>query len=145
MLPLETKRSADKLLPHSDLRGGMFLEEVSRNRQQSVAARLLRLQVRIAPGAWVFVCCASVLCVLSGRGLCDELITRTEESYRLWYVVVSVLETLWLRRPLPNGAAAPKTNNQTDMKVISRETRKTVIQGVLKIWLCNTDLKSIDF
>jgi hypothetical protein len=25
----------------------------------------------------------SVVCVLSGRGLCDELITRLEESYRL--------------------------------------------------------------
>ena len=23
-------------------------------------------------------------CVLSGRGLCDELITRSEKSYRLW-------------------------------------------------------------
>ena len=23
-------------------------------------------------------------CVLSGRGLCDEMITRPEESYRLW-------------------------------------------------------------
>jgi len=31
--------------------------------------------------------------VLSGRGLCDELITRPEESYRLWRVVVCVLET----------------------------------------------------
>jgi len=31
--------------------------------------------------------------VLSGRGLCDELITRPEESYRLWYVVVCDLET----------------------------------------------------
>jgi len=28
-------------------------------------------------------------CELSGRGLCVELITRTEESYRLWYVYVS--------------------------------------------------------
>jgi hypothetical protein len=26
--------------------------------------------------------------VLSGRGLCDRLITRPEESYRLWRVVV---------------------------------------------------------
>jgi hypothetical protein len=25
--------------------------------------------------------------VLSGRGLCDELITRPEESYQLWRVV----------------------------------------------------------
>jgi hypothetical protein len=32
-------------------------------------------------------------CVLSGTGLCDELITRPEESYRLWYVVVCDLET----------------------------------------------------
>ena len=28
----------------------------------------------------------------SGRGLCDELITRPEESYRLWCVVVCDLE-----------------------------------------------------
>jgi len=30
---------------------------------------------------------------LSGRGLCDELITRPEESYRLCCVVVYDLET----------------------------------------------------
>jgi hypothetical protein len=29
-----------------------------------------------------------VCCVLSGRGLCDELITRPEKSYRLRRVVV---------------------------------------------------------
>jgi len=33
-------------------------------------------------------------CVLSGRGLCDELITRPEKSYRLWFVVVCDLENL---------------------------------------------------
>jgi hypothetical protein len=27
MLPLETKQSGGKLLPHSDLRGGVFLEK----------------------------------------------------------------------------------------------------------------------
>jgi len=32
------------------------------------------------------VCCEC--CVLSGRGLCDELIARPEEPYRLWCVVV---------------------------------------------------------
>ena len=32
-------------------------------------------------------------CVLSGRGLCDELITRPKESYRLCCVVVCDLET----------------------------------------------------
>jgi hypothetical protein len=42
-------------------------------------------------GAWIFVCCECG--VLSGRGLCDELITRPEESYRLWCVVACDLET----------------------------------------------------
>jgi hypothetical protein len=43
------------------------------------AAHLLRSWVRIPPGAWIFVCCECF--VLSGRGLCDEPITRPEESY----------------------------------------------------------------
>jgi len=25
-------------------------------------------------------------CVLSGRGVCDEVITRPKETYRLWFV-----------------------------------------------------------
>jgi len=36
---------------------------------------------------------------LSGRGLCDELITRPEESYRLWCVVVCDLETSRMSAP----------------------------------------------
>jgi len=31
--------------------------------------------------------------LLSGRGLCDKLITRPEESYRLWCIIVCDLET----------------------------------------------------
>jgi len=34
--------------------------------------------------------------MLSGRGLCDELITRPEESYRLWRVDVCDLEKITL-------------------------------------------------
>jgi len=37
--------------------------------------------------------------VFSGRGLCDELITRPEESYRLWCVVVCDLETSRIGAP----------------------------------------------
>jgi hypothetical protein len=51
-------------------------------------------------------CCEC--CVLSGRGLCDELITRTEESYRLRCVVVCDLETSWMRRPWSNGGLSPQ-------------------------------------
>jgi len=36
---------------------------------------------------------------LSGRGLCDELITRPEESYRLCCVVVCGLETSRMGAP----------------------------------------------
>jgi len=45
------------------------------------------------------VCCEC--CVLSGRGLCDGSITRPEESYRLWRVVVCDLETSKMRRLNP--------------------------------------------
>ena len=61
--------------------------------ERPVASRLLRSWVQIPPGAWIFVCCECR--VLSGRGLCfelitrpEELITRPEESYRLCCVVV---------------------------------------------------------
>jgi hypothetical protein len=43
------------------------------------------------------VCCECY--VLLGRGLCDELITLPEESYRPWLVVVCDQETSWMRRP----------------------------------------------
>jgi len=42
-------------------------------------------------------------CVLSSRCLCDELITRPEESYRVWCVVVCDLQTSWKRRSWPTG------------------------------------------
>jgi hypothetical protein len=47
--------------------------------------------------------------VLSGRGLCDELITRPEESYRLWRVVVCDLETSKgeAKSPLKGGEYKP--------------------------------------
>jgi hypothetical protein len=48
-------------------------------------------------GAWIFVCCECR--VLSGGGLCDGLITRPEESYRLWCVVVCDLETSRIGAP----------------------------------------------
>jgi len=60
--------------------------------RRSAAARLLRSWVPVPPGAWMFVCCECR--VLSGRSLCDELITLPEESYRLWCVVVCDLENL---------------------------------------------------
>ena len=74
----------------------MFLDHTQR-RTTPAAAHLLRSWVRIPPRAWIFVCCECR--ELSGRGLCDELITRPEKSYRLCCVVVCDLETSRIGAP----------------------------------------------
>jgi hypothetical protein len=65
--------------------------------RRSMAARPLRSWVRIPTRAWMFVCCEC--CVLSGRGLCDGLVIRSEESYRLWRLCDQ--ETSYARRLKP--------------------------------------------
>jgi len=92
-------------------------------RRRSTAVRLLRSWVRIPPGGWMFVC--RECCVLSGRGLCDELITSPEESYRLWCVVVCDLETSWMRKPWPTGGclAKKKCTNWNKIKWKKKEYR----------------------
>ena len=59
----------------------------------------VRSWVRIPPGTWMFVCCEC--CVLSDRGLGDEVTTRPEESYRLWRVVECDREASIKRKPWP--------------------------------------------
>ena len=71
-------------------------------RCRSAAARLLRWWVRVPPGALMFVCCEC--CTLSGRGLCDELITRQEECGASFCVIYKPREW-WGLDPL--GAVAP--------------------------------------
>jgi hypothetical protein len=81
-------------------------------KRRSATARLLRLWIRIPPGAWMIFCC--VCCVFSGRGLCDEHITRPEEFYRLWWVVECDLESSWMRRPGPAlGRSATKKKKKS--------------------------------
>ena len=78
---------------------------------------VLGFWVRISPGAWLsqLVEC----CMLSGRGLCDGLITRPEESYRLRYVVVCDLETSRMRRPWPaSGRSATGGGSVTLMQIV---------------------------
>jgi len=66
------------------------------------------------------VCCKC--CVLSGRGLFDELITRPEESYRLWCVVMCDLETTKIlvddeEDKAHYGAIAPREKKYILLKV----------------------------
>jgi hypothetical protein len=65
--------------------------------RRSTVARLLRSWVRILPGAWVFVCC-----VLSGRGLCDEL-TLVQRSPTDCGASLCVI-----RKPLGRGGHSPR-------------------------------------
>ena len=90
-------------------------------RRRSTAARLLRSWVRNPSGAWLFVCCE--YCVLSGRGLCDELITRPGESYRLWCVVcdlekITVLNEDEGQAPLRGYSAKKKNANLSPRKLL---------------------------
>jgi hypothetical protein len=44
MLPLATKQSGGKLLPHSDLRGGVFLGEASRKLRETLTWSKFQLE-----------------------------------------------------------------------------------------------------
>jgi hypothetical protein len=80
-------------------------------RRRSAAARLLRLWIRIPPRSWMpvgFDCC-----FLSSIGICDELITRPEEFYWFWCVVVCGIETWFVRRLWLTGGSCPQ--NKTNM------------------------------
>ena len=65
--------------------------------------------------------------MLSGRCLCDELITRPEESYRLWCVVVCDLETSRIGAPYiydisnlrVKAGVAKMREKQSDLNVLS--------------------------
>jgi len=58
---------------------------------------------------------------LSGRGLCDELITRPEGSYRLCCVVVCDLETSRMGAPYIYDISCLKVN---DLSLILLTWRK---------------------
>ena len=59
-------------------------------------------------GAWISVCCKG--CVLSGTGLCDGLITRPDESYRVWCLCVRVIEKTRREGLSPLGLANHEKN-----------------------------------
>jgi len=94
--------------------------------RRSAAARLQRLWTRIPPGTWMSACCECF--VLSGRDLCDELITRLEESYRLWCVIVCVLENPVNEEALAHwGGCRAKNQQQTIMPILCQ--RYILLQG----------------
>ena len=63
------------------------------------------------------MCVYCECCELSGRGLCDEMITRPEKSYRLWREVVCDLENLVNEEALAHWGLSRQ--KQTKQKCIS--------------------------
>jgi hypothetical protein len=95
-------------------------------RPRSTAARLVAI-VCSNPTGSMDVCLFCVCCVLSGRGPCDELITRPEESYRQWRVVVCYQETSWTRRPYHAlGCRARENNSSNNNNDNNNVTIKTI-------------------
>ena len=69
---------------------------------------------------------------LSGRGLCDGLITRPEESYRLWCVVECDLETSCMRRSWPTGGCRARKKQKIPYLI-------RIAQIQLSCYLTNVD------
>ena len=106
------------------------------------AARLLRSWVQIPRGAWIFVCCECR--VLSGRGLCDELITRPEGSYRLCCVVVCDLETSRMDAPYIYDISRLRVNSIKYFQACSQNCNKQLSASSSSICLNGTTRLPLD-
>ena len=84
---------------------------------------------------WISVCCEC--CVLSIRGLCEELITRLEESYRLWCVVVCDLETSRMRKQWPTLGCSATRKKYSSYYIFSHRN------WFLRLGLSHTDLQAL--
>ena len=59
--------------------------------------------------------------MLSGRGLCDGLITRTEESYRVWCVCVTECDQV----PLPTVTGEKEVRERNGNTMTKRYAEHT--------------------
>ena len=65
--------------------------------------------------------------MLSGRGLCDELITHPEESYRLCCAVVCDLETSRMGAPYIYDISRLRVNSSVGLHDYNNFTRNPVL------------------
>jgi len=71
--------------------------------------------------------------VLSGGGLCDELITRPEESYRLWCVVVCDLENLKNEEAMTRVGPQHHSKKKKKKKTIDNKWRVYEVTAALAV------------
>ena len=75
--------------------------------------------------------------MLSGRGLCDELITRPEECYRLCCVVVCDLETSRIGAPYIYDISTLRVKHVSTLNIICyRQTANCAIRVVATSVVC---------
>ena len=77
--------------------------------------------------------------MLSGSGLCDELITRPEESYRLCCVVVCDLETSRMSAPYIYDISHLRVKSG-DIWLTAEECGCSSAGGVMKFGYCRIRL-----
>jgi hypothetical protein len=101
-------------------------------RRGSTAARLLGLWVRIPPRAWMSVSCEC--CVLSGRGLCDELVPQPEESTDCGVSKKCVIvKPRKMRRPRPpQGAVEPLKKKHTRLFSYHQRYINSTVESIVK-------------
>jgi hypothetical protein len=102
-------------------------------RRGSAAVRLLVLRVRIPSEAWMSV--SRECCVLSGRGPCDGLIIRPEESYRVWCVSECDCKASTMRRPWPTRGCCAM---EEKLNKIPASILLNTVQPAYNISLCDT-------
>jgi len=72
---------------------------------------------------------------LSGRGLCDELITRPEESYRLCCVVVCDLETSRIGAPCIYDISSLRVKDRALSQKLREATGSSFVFAHTENWL----------
>jgi hypothetical protein len=80
--------------------------------------------------------CIPVCSVLSGRVLCDDLITSPEESYLMWRVVVCDQATSWFEETVARaGLHSQRNNNDNELCIFVQYEylilQKMVLDGLL--------------
>jgi hypothetical protein len=76
--------------------------------------------------------------VLSGRGLCNELITSPEKSYRLSCVLVCDLETSRMRRPWPALGRSTTVKKRRGWGFVKDNQFSQCIWVLMaSVWTCN--------
>jgi hypothetical protein len=94
---------------------------VERSKARVCRRSLAGIVVSNPAGGMISVSCEC--CVLSGSGLCDEPITRPEESYRPWCVIVRHPETSKMRWPWPAlGCCAREKRSVNSTYQLTRPT-----------------------